>query len=61
MRWMLTFVGVLVVLGGLLPLIKDKVSGIFGFLPTEGTGYQVLIILIGVIAIIYGIRKRRTL
>lgn len=59
MRIMLVFIGILVVLGGLLPLLKSYLPGMLSFLPTEGVGYQAVIILIGLVAIIYGVKKRR--
>jgi len=59
MKGMLVFVGLLTILGGLLPILKEKtlLSGILTNVPTEGTGYQVIIIAIGVIAIWYGFHK----
>lgn len=59
MRWMMILIGVLVVLGGLLPLLKSHLPGTLSFLPTEGMGYQAVIILIGLVAIIYGVKKKR--
>jgi len=59
MRIMLVFVGLLVVLGGLLPLLKQYLPSSLSFVPTEGVAYQVLIIFIGVAAIVYGSRRGR--
>lgn len=59
MKGMLVFVGLLTILGGLLPILKNTVllSGILAKVPTEGVGYQMIIIAIGVIAIWYGFHK----
>ena len=59
MRAMMVVIGILVVLGGLLPLLKNYLPEVLGFLPTEGAAYQALIIIIGLGAIIYGIKKKR--
>ena len=59
MRMMMVFIGVLVVLGGLLPLLKNYLTGALAFIPIEGPVYQGVIILIGLVAIVYGIKKRR--
>ncbi len=61
MRIMMIFIGVLVVLGGLLPLLKNYLTGTLAFLPTEGVGYQAFIIFIGLVAIVYGVKKRRVI
>jgi len=59
MRAMMIVIGVLVVIGGLLPLLKNYLPEVLAFLPTEGVAYQSLIIVIGLGAIIYGIKKKR--
>ena len=62
MKGMLVFVGLLTILGGLLPILKNttSLSGVLANVPTEGIGYQSIIIAIGVIAIWYGFHKSRT-
>ena len=61
MRWMLTFVGLLTILGGLWPLLNSTtiIPEALNFVPSEGPIYQGIIILIGLIAVIYGVRARR--
>lgn len=58
MRLMLIFVGLLTVLGGLLPFIINFVPEPYNTIPTSGPIYQGTIVVIGLIAIIYGLRKR---
>lgn len=60
MKLMITFVGLLTVLGGLLPFLKDMnlLPDFLQGIPTSGPGYQIIIIGIGVIAVIYGVRSR---
>ncbi|MEK6862217.1 MAG: hypothetical protein AABY07_09715 [Nanoarchaeota archaeon] len=60
MKLMITFVGLLTVLGGLLPLLKDSglLPSFLEKIPTSGIGYQAIIVAIGLIALIYGFRTR---
>ena len=59
MKIMITFVGLLTILGGLLPFLSSKewLPGFLEWLPTSGPGYQALIIAIGLIAVYYGLRS----
>ncbi len=56
MKGMIVFIGLLTVLGGLLPLLNqwEMLPEPLKFVPTEGGAYQMIIVLIGVIGIIYG-------
>ncbi len=56
MKTMIIILGLVTVLGGLLPWLKDNnfLPGFMQSIPTTGTGYQLIIIIIGVIGIIYG-------
>ena len=60
MKWMITFVGVLTVLGGIWPLVSGLsfIPAWLSFIPSSGAGYQAIIIIIGIIAIAYGVRQR---
>lgn len=61
MKLMITFVGILTILGGLLPYLKDNglLPAFLQNIPTSGLGYQAIIIGIGIAAVIYGIRAGR--
>ena len=59
MRWMLVFVGVLTVLGGLLPFIASLFPEPLNSIPTSGPVYQGIIVVIGLVAIIYGLRRHK--
>ena len=59
MKIMLIFVGVLTVLGGLLPFIVNFFPEPLNAIPTSGNVYQGIIVLIGLIAIVYGVRRDR--
>tara|TARA_B100001971_G_C17999468_1_gene436510 strand:+ start:487 stop:681 length:195 start_codon:yes stop_codon:yes gene_type:complete len=61
MKLMITFVGILTVLGGAWPLIVDYdfIPKILKIIPSSGPNYQFVIIVIGVLAVLYGIRKDR--
>ena len=58
MKILMISIGLLTILGGILPWLHDNnylpifMQGI----PTSGTGYQAIIIVLGVIGIIYGWR-----
>ncbi len=59
MKIMVTFVGILTILGGLLPFL-EKMNWLpesVKWIPTSGPWYQAIIIGVGVIAVIYGIMK----
>ena len=59
MKTMLVFIGLLVILAGLLPLLVKYVSAL-DIIPTTGIWYQVIIIVIGVIAVLYGMKGRKS-
>jgi len=59
MRWMLVFVGVLTVLGGLLPFVISFLPEPLKAIPTSGPVYQGIIVVIGLIAIVYGVRRQK--
>lgn len=63
MRWMLVLIGVLTLLGGVWPLISglNFIPPWVKFIPASGVAYQIIIIVIGVIAIVYGVRHKNTL
>ncbi len=61
MKIMVVFVGILTILGGIWPLISN-----YGFIPEQlkvipssGPTYQLIIIAIGAIAVLYGIMRDR--
>lgn len=56
MRGMLVLVGLLTVLGGILPLVANYVT-LPKYIPTQGPGYQLAITFIGLFAIFYGMRR----
>lgn len=59
MKLMLTLIGILTVLGGLWPLLKSQpwIPSALAGIPDSGQYYQGIIIAIGVIAIIVGIKS----
>lgn len=57
MKLMIVFVGVLTVLGGLLPFIASYLPNPLNTIPTSGPVYQGIIVVIGLIAIIYGLKR----
>ena len=61
MRAMLIFVGLLTILGGLLPFLSERnlLPGFLANIPTSGSTYQGIIVGIGALALIYGIIKSR--
>jgi len=61
MKLMLTLIGILTVLGGLWPFLKSQqwIPSALAGIPAEGLYYQGIIIAIGVIAIIVGVRSGR--
>lgn len=58
MKGMLVFIGLLTLLGGILPLVANYIT-LPKYIPTEGIGYQLLIIIIGLFAIFYGMKRSR--
>ena len=56
MIFMIILIGLLIVLGGLLPLLVQY-NVLPSSIPHEGLLYQLIIILIGIIAIWYGLKK----
>ena len=57
---MLVFVGLLTIMGGLLPILNQYniLQEYLGFIPVTGPIYQGIIIVIGVFAVIFGIKTR---
>ena len=54
MKIMITILGVLIVLAGILPLVSNFVS-LPTFIPLEKPGYQFVIIAVGILGLIYGL------
>jgi len=53
MKIMITIIGVLIILAGVLPFISN--FGLLpGFIPVENPGYQFIIIAVGIIGLLYG-------
>ena len=52
MKIMITVLGILIVLAGILPLIS-KFAPLPSFIPTTNPGYQFLIIIIGILGLLY--------
>ena len=53
MKIMITIIGVLIILAGILPFLSN--FGILpSFVPIEKPGYQFIIIAIGIVALMYG-------
>lgn len=61
MKFFIFLIGLLTLLGGLLPFLKDNnfMPGFLAWAPTSGMGYQLSIIILGVIGIVYGAKARR--
>ena len=54
MKIMITILGVLIILAGILPFLNN--FGILpSFIPTSKPGYQFIIIAVGIIGLIYGL------
>lgn len=51
-----TFLGLLVILAGILPYIQGYVPE---YIPVEGTGYQILIVILGALMVFLGLKKAR--
>ena len=62
LRIILVFIGLLTVMGGLLPILKQYniLQEYLGFIPVTGPIYQGIIIAIGVFAILYGLKTHGT-
>jgi len=60
MKFIVVLIGLLVVLIGLLPLLV-KYGILAPTTPYEGTTYQLIIIILGLILIIYGSKKQKSL
>ena len=58
MKFMIVLVGILTILGGLLPFLA-QMNLIPAYIPVSGVAYQGLIIALGVIGVIYGFRQQR--
>ncbi|MDO8556187.1 MAG: hypothetical protein Q7R96_03370 [Nanoarchaeota archaeon] len=58
MKFVIVLLGLLTILGGILPWLKDNnyLPDFMQGIPTAGTGYQAIIIVLGVIGILYGWR-----
>jgi len=61
MKVMITLVGILTILGGIWPLISSYtfIPEQLKIIPNSGPTYQLIIIAIGAIAVIYGIATSR--
>ena len=57
MKFMITLVGLLTVFGGLLPFLSEM-QFIPEYIPVSGPGYQGIIIALGVLGVIYGLRQQ---
>lgn len=60
MKFVLTLFGLVTIFVGVLPYLADKglLPGVLSNMPTEGTVYQGIIIVIGLLAVLYGLRAR---
>lgn len=61
MKLIMALIGLLTILGGLLPFLKDQgwLPQAVANVPTTGWGYQLIIIGIGVVAFLFAIKKSR--
>jgi len=55
-KWVLLLVGILVLAMGVIPLLKPYVPQL-AVIPTEGVVYQIALIVLGIIAIGYSLRR----
>ena len=53
MKIMITIIGLLIILAGVLPLISNF-GFLPGFIPVEKPGYQFIIIAVGILGLLYG-------
>lgn len=55
MKVMITIIGLLIVLAGVLPFLgQDALNVLPPTIPTKGVGYSIIVIVIGVIGLLYG-------
>ena len=54
MKIMITILGVLIILAGILPFLNNF-GALPSFIPTSKPGYQFIIIAVGIIGLIYGL------
>lgn len=50
MKIMITFLSLLIIFAGIIPFFGDK-----SFIPNKGTGYSIVLIVLGILVIIFGI------
>lgn len=50
------FLGLLIIFVGILPYIQGYVPA---YIPVEGTGYQVLIVVLGALMVFLGLKRTR--
>lgn len=56
---MVTILSVLIILAGLLPFLgEDGLNVLSANMPTSGTGYSVIVILIGAVGLVYGFTNK---
>jgi len=51
--------GIVVILLGVYPLLKDGPLSFLSFLPYEGAGYAGLLIAVGAVILLYNSKRRR--
>ncbi len=63
MRFLMVLIGVLTALIGLLPFLErwGMMPGFLAGLPTSGAGYQLIVVIIGLVIILYGLRASRNI
>lgn len=62
MKGIVFFIGLLTVLGGLWPFIKEKnLIQVLDFIPATGDIYQGIIVIIGILAIAYSVGRKKKL
>ncbi|MEK6940640.1 MAG: hypothetical protein AABW49_01960 [Nanoarchaeota archaeon] len=61
MKPVIVLIGVLTILSGAWPLVKniEYIPAYLQIIPAEGASYQGIIILIGILAILYGAKQER--
>ena len=58
MKFIMTLIGIVIILVGLLPILEQNNLFKIAFMPTSGTAYNVIIILLGVITTWYGFKHK---
>lgn len=59
MKIMITILGILILAAGILPFIGSGGLGVLPeSIPTSGAGYSLIIIVVGAIGLIYGIKNK---